>query len=161
PSGVPTQAATQDGVADDLPTRVKAFLGAAYLGVHQRLDRATSGVVVYTKKKEANRSLAEQLESRSVEKRYLACVAGWPKNAPKTLRHALAEGDDGAMRVVPERTRGAQIAVTHVENVERHGDRAMVTLRLETGRTHQARVQLAAIGAPIAGDRLYARERED
>ena len=163
PSGVPTQAATQDGVPDDLPTRVKAFLGAAYLGVHQRLDRATSGVIVYTKKKEANRALAEQLESRSVEKKYLACVSRWPKDAPKTLRHSIAEGEDGAMRVVPERHRGAQLAITHVEKVERAtgSDRAMVTLRLETGRTHQARVQLAAVGAPIAGDRLYAKERDD
>jgi 23S rRNA (cytosine1962-C5)-methyltransferase len=165
PSGVPTQAATQDGVPDDLPTRVKGYLGAKYLGVHQRLDRATSGVIVYTLAREANRGLAEQLESRTAHKRYLACVARWPKNAPSTLRHTIAEGDDGAMQVVPHgsRQKGAQLAITHVEKVERDAksDRAMITLRLETGRTHQARVQLAAVGAAIAGDRIYAKDRVD
>lgn len=164
PPEVPTQAATTDAVADDLPTRLREFFAERdaasepYLGIHQRLDRPTSGAIVYTKRKAANRALAEQLESRRVEKRYVACVARFPKKSPKTLRHAIAPGEHGAMEVVPEKHRGAQIAITHVEGIERHGERALVTLRLETGRTHQARVQLAAIDAPIAGDRIYGKD---
>jgi 23S rRNA (cytosine1962-C5)-methyltransferase len=166
PAGVPSQQASAkgDAVADDLVERVRSFLAArdgvpldrVYLGVHQRLDRATSGVVAYTRKKEANRSFAEQFEGRKVDKRYLAVVTGWPASRKQaTLRHHLADGEDGRVDVVSPKTRGAQLAVTHVELVEHVGDRALLSLRLETGRTHQARAQLAAAGAPIAGDRWY------
>jgi 23S rRNA (cytosine1962-C5)-methyltransferase len=166
PAGVPSQQASAkgDAVADDLVERVRSFLASrervaperVYLGVHQRLDRATSGVVAYTRKKEANRSFAEQFEGRKVDKRYLAIVTGWPTSrAQATLRHHLAEGEDGRVDVVSQKTRGAQLAVTHVELVRHDGDRALLSLRLETGRTHQARAQLAAAGAPIAGDRWY------
>lgn len=159
PAGVPSQAANEE-LADDLATRVRAFLKARdgvepYLGIHQRLDRATSGLLTYAKKREANRSLAEQFEGRSVGKRYVAVVEGWSGPNEKTLRHRLAPGDDGRMIVADARDRRAQEAVTRARVVERVGARAWVELELETGRTHQARAQLAAAGAPIAGDRLY------
>ena len=159
PAGVPSQAADPER-PDDVVTRLRAHLGGAYLGVHQRLDRDTSGLLVFARRKEANAALAEQFEGRSVQKTYLACVAGWPRGRDRTvLRDALAEGRDGAMRVVPPRSRGAKGAVTRVSVVGRSGDRAMLELSLETGRTHQARVQLAHAKAPIAGDSLYGGAR--
>jgi 23S rRNA (cytosine1962-C5)-methyltransferase len=132
----------------------------AYLGVHQRLDRDTSGLLVYARRREANAKLAAQFEGRSVRKTYVACVAGWPRGREQaTLRDALAEGKGGAMHVVGGRAGGraggAKLAVTHVRVLGRREDRAKVELTLETGRTHQARVQLAHAGAPIAGDALY------
>lgn len=182
PAGVSSQAAHADR-PDDLVTRLRAFLSAregraVYLGVHQRLDRDTSGVVLFTKRPEVNAAVAAQLEGRAVVKRYLAGVVGWPSGRrDATLRDELAKGDDGRMRVVSERAgarprgraRGArpdrardgarpprgQLAVTHVEARARRGARALLDLVLETGRTHQARVQLAHAGAPIAGDPLY------
>ncbi|HEX8795103.1 MAG TPA: class I SAM-dependent methyltransferase [Polyangiaceae bacterium] len=155
PAGVPSQAADPER-PDDVVTRLRAHLGGAYLGVHQRLDRDTSGLLVFARRKEANAALAKQFEGRSVEKTYLACVEGWPRGRDRAvLRDALAEGRDGAMRVVPPRSRGAKEAVTRVTVVGRSGKRAMLELSLETGRTHQARVQLAHAGAPIAGDALY------
>lgn len=161
PAGVPTQAA-QEGATDDLPTRLRAFLAArdgvpperVYLGIHQRLDRATSGVIAYTRKKEANKGLAAQLEGRSVEKRYLAAVTGF-RGGDRTLRHRLGPLDGGVVSVVKPTDRRGQDAVTEVRVRAREGDRALLELSLITGRTHQARVQLAAAGAPIAGDRLY------
>ena len=159
PAGVPAQAADPER-PDDVVTRLRAHLGGAYLGVHQRLDRDTSGLLVFARRKEANAALAEQFEGRSVQKTYLACVAGWPRARDRAvLRDALAEGRDGTMRVVPPRTRGAREAVTRVSVVGRSGDRAMLELSLETGRTHQARVQLAHARAPIAGDPLYGGAR--
>ena len=159
PAGVPSQAADPER-PDDVVTRLRAHLGGAYLGVHQRLDRDTSGLLVFARRKEANAALAEQFEGRSVQKTYLACVAGWPRGRDRTvLRDALAEGRDGTMRVVPPRSRGAKKAVTRVSAVGRSGDRAMLELSLETGRTHQARVQLAHAKAPIAGDSLYGGAR--
>lgn len=159
PAGVPSQAADPER-PDDVVTRLRAHLGGAYLGVHQRLDRDTSGLLVFARRKEANAALAEQFEGRSVQKKYLACVEAWPRGRDRAvLRDALAEGRDGTMCVVPARTRGAREAVTRVSVVGRSGNRAMLELSLETGRTHQARVQLAHAGAPIAGDALYGGAR--
>ncbi len=158
PAGVPSQAA-DPGRPDDVVTRLRAHLGGAYLGVHQRLDRDTSGLLVYARRKEANAGLARQFEGRTVDKTYLACVVGWPGGRDRaTLRDALAEDKDGTMRVVRRGPR-AKEAVTHVRVRGRQGDRALLELDLETGRTHQARVQLAHAGAPIAGDVLYGGAR--
>jgi 23S rRNA (cytosine1962-C5)-methyltransferase len=160
PAGMPSQAADARQ-PDDLVTRLLEHLSERggrepYLGVHQRLDKETSGVLVMAKRREANASLAAQFEGRLVEKRYRAAVVGWPKGRRKaTLRDALAMGEGGRARVARVGEKGAQQAVTHVEEVERAGERALLELRLETGRTHQARVQLANAGAPVAGDRLY------
>lgn len=157
PVGMPTQSADPE-MPDDVVTRVKAHLRAEYLGVHQRLDRDTSGVLALTRRREANASMATQFEGRAVEKRYVACVTGWHGKG-RTLEDALAPGDGGRMQVVSSKARGAQRAVTHVRVLGRAGDRAMLELVLETGRTHQARVQLAHAGAPIAGDVLYGGAR--
>jgi 23S rRNA (cytosine1962-C5)-methyltransferase len=196
PSGVPSQAATPDR-PDDLVTRLRAWLtppaalaaSAAspddvYLGVHQRLDQDTSGVLLFTRRPSANPSIAKQFEGRTVTKTYLALVRGWPAGARElTLEDELAKGEDGRMVVVarpaPRRVgrgprgprdpraggrpaaasspspRGGQRAVTRVRVRARRGDRALLELVLETGRTHQARVQLAHAGAAIAGDTLY------
>jgi 23S rRNA (cytosine1962-C5)-methyltransferase len=159
PEGVPSQAADPDR-PDDVVTRLRRFLegrGAdGYLGVHQRLDQDTSGLLVYARRREANAALAKQFEARAVEKTYVACVSGWPPGREKaTLRDSLAPDGSGAMRVVPPRARGAKEAVTHVRAVGRRGDRTLLELSLETGRTHQARAQLAHAGAAIAGDTVY------
>lgn len=141
PAGVPSQAADPE-VPDDLPSRVRSL--AAYLGTHQRLDAETSGLVLFTTERTANASIAEQFEKRRVKKTYLACVTGWRvQDQRTTLRHVL----DGKQ------------AVTHVRVVERRGERALLELDLETGRTHQARDQLTRAGAPIAGDRMYGGAR--
>ena len=111
PAGVPSQAAQPDR-PDDLVLRVRSFLAAragkepsaVYLGVHQRLDRDTSGIVVFTKRPEANAGLAAQLEKRQVKKRYLAGVVGWPKGRrDATLDDELAKGEDGRMVGVARR----------------------------------------------------------
>jgi 23S rRNA (cytosine1962-C5)-methyltransferase len=156
PDGVPTQAADADR-PDDVLARLRRARGErAYFGVHQRLDRDTSGVLLLTRRREANAAIAAQFEGRSVEKRYVAAVEGWPRGRDRAvLRDMLAPGDGGRMRVVTARGGDAQQAVTHVRVLERAGGRTLLELMLETGRTHQARVQLANAGAPIAGDTLY------
>lgn len=173
PAGVPSQAAQPDR-PDDLVLRVRSFLAAregketAYLGVHQRLDRATSGVVLFTKRPEVNAAIAAQLEQRQLTKRYVAGVVGWPKGRREArLADDLVKGEGGRVEVVARRAsardvrRGprpaqrSQHAVTHVALRAHRGERALLDLVLETGRTHQARVQLAHAGAPIAGDVLY------
>ena len=155
PPGVSSQAADAD-VPDDIVARLRQWLTRqgkpSYLGVHQRLDEDTSGVLVFVRKKELNAHVAQQFERRRVKKTYLACVTGWPKNRNEaTLRDLLRVGDDGRAQRGP----GGKPAVTHVRVKERRGERTLLQLELETGRTHQARAQLYLHGAPIAGDVLY------
>lgn len=163
PPFMPFQAvdATRD---DDLVGRLRRHLGRAgepnYLGIHQRLDKDTSGLVLFVREKSANARVAAQFESRSVNKTYVACVTGWPRGRERaTLRDELTAGENGKIIVVPHGVRGAKLAVTHVREIGRHGERAMLELVLDTGRTHQARVQLARAGAPIAGDVIYGGAR--
>jgi len=155
PAGMPSQS-THPGGSEDVVARLGLHLGGAYLGVHQRLDKDTSGLLVFARRREANASLAAQFEGRSVEKTYVACVTGWPNGQQRaSLRSAVAPDKNGTMRVVEARTSGAKTAVTHAKVLARCAQRAMLELCLATGRTHQARVQLAHAGAPIAGDVLY------
>lgn len=162
PEGVPSQSADPTH-PDDLVHRLKVFLrdrdgSEPYLGSHQRLDQDTSGVILYALDKRANKSLAAQFEGRAVDKRYVAVVEGW-SGGGRRLEHQLVRGRDGNTVVAGPRDRRAKRAVTHVEVLERAGGRALLALRIETGRTHQIRAQLAASGAPILGDRLYGGAR--
>ncbi|WP_437965539.1 class I SAM-dependent methyltransferase [Sorangium sp. So ce260] len=175
PAGLSTHAPEADRI-DDVVTRLRAFLrgrgdAEAYLGIHQRLDRDTSGVLLFTRRREANAAVARQFEGRTVQKTYVAAVSGFGDRAPRgTLRHRLVPAPGGAMRAIAEagaggrgmkraggqeKAAGGALAITRYRLLERRGDRALLELRPETGRTHQLRVQLAAIGLPIAGDPLY------
>ncbi|MFT5359028.1 MAG: 23S rRNA (cytosine1962-C5)-methyltransferase, partial [Polyangiales bacterium] len=150
PVHVPAQA--PDGEDDDLPSRAKAHLGLSYLGVHQRLDAATSGVLAYTTDPERNKDFADDLER--AEKHYIACVDSF-KGQGGRLEHWLAPRPGGGSVVSSKNDSRAKLAVTHVEVLRRQGERTLLRLRIETGRTHQIRVQLAERGSPIAGDVLY------
>ena len=159
PAFVSTHAPEPDR-KDDAHSRVMTSLQEAgdarpYLGIHQRLDRDTSGVLVFTRRKEANRAMAEQFEGRRVQKTYVAAVLGKLGPERGVLRHKLVPGRDGVMLALPPTAREGQEAITRWRVLARRGDRALLELTPETGRTHQIRVQLAAAGAPIAGDPVY------
>lgn len=161
PAGVACQAADPDR-PDDLVLRLRRYLASregvaldeVYLGVHQRLDRDTSGLLVYTRRPEANPPLARQFEQRTLAKGYVAVVHG-PVGGKRTLQDRLTRERSGRMRVVPPGQRGGKLAVTGLIPSERVGERSLVSLVCKTGRTHQLRVQLANAGIPIAGDRWY------
>ncbi len=162
PAGMASQAADAER-PDDVASRLSAWLAArgepSHVGVHQRLDRETSGVMVFSRSKAASATLAAQFESRKVEKRYVACVSGWPAGrADATLVDMLADGERGRVVVADRRDKRAKQARTVVRLLQHRSGRAKLELLLETGRTHQARVQLAHARAPIAGDTLYGAQ---
>jgi len=122
-------------------------------GVVHRLDRGTSGLLVLATSEAAHRGLSAALEARTVERAYTAISDGVPDPPAATIDAPLA-------RSVASRTRFAvdpsgRRAVTRYDVLEAFGRAALLDLRLETGRTHQIRVHLAAVGHPVAGDLTY------
>lgn len=122
-----------------------------------RLDRETSGLLLFGKGLTAREGIQRQFEERRVEKAYLAVVVGGPAEDEGRIDGPI-EPDTGSsveikMRSLPGG--GGQPAETAWRVRERLGDRALVELRPRTGRQHQLRVHMAALGCPIVGDKLY------
>jgi len=135
-----------------LSAQVRA-LAAGALPVH-RLDRETSGVVLFGLTREAHRALNAAFESRRAEKTYLALVRG-DLAAPATCELPLVEGRRGAMRVASDGDGRGQKARTDFVPVDRFGGATWCSCRPFTGRTHQVRVHLAALGHPLLIDPRY------
>lgn len=137
-----------------------------YPHISHRLDKETSGVMIICKTREAHKHLAGQFESRKIEKEYFAIVHGVPPHDRGRIDFPIAEHpkEPGKMLAVRTSLRraasggaagSAKPAITDFEVAERFARFASVRLRPLTGRTHQVRVHLAAIGHPVVGDRLY------
>jgi 23S rRNA pseudouridine1911/1915/1917 synthase len=123
-------------------------------GIVHRLDRDTSGLLVVARSPEAYERLKELVQKHELEREYLALVRGRPRS-----RAGRIEASIGRDRRDPTRqsldTDRPRAAVTHFEVIELIGEHALVRVRLETGRTHQIRVHLGAIGLPVLGDSVY------
>ena len=142
-----------------LRDQVIAMLGAnpetfVYHPVN-RLDKGTSGLLCVARHAHAQRLLTAQLHTGGFIREYLAVTEGVPQQKEGVIYAPIARLGPGAQRAV--RADG-QHAVTHYRVEQENGQRALIRLRLETGRTHQIRVHLAHIGCPIAGDYLYGTE---
>jgi RluA family pseudouridine synthase len=130
-----------------------------FLRLLHRLDRLTSGVVLAARAREALRPVARAWREGRVDRRYLAVVEGRPGREETLIDRPIARDPGHAWRfVVADRGRAAQ---TVVRLLDHHHDFSTVECRLVTGRTHQVRVHLAAIGHPVVGDRLYGSARSD
>jgi 23S rRNA pseudouridine1911/1915/1917 synthase len=128
-------------------------------GIVHRLDRDTSGLMVVARSEEAHRRLQALVRRRELERHYRALVVGRPRS-----RSGRIEAPIGRDRRDPLRhsldTDTPREAITNFELVELFPRHALLDVRLETGRTHQIRVHLSAIGLPVAGDPVYGRPRE-
>jgi len=130
-------------------------LGRARLFAVHRVDKDTSGLVVFARTREAERHLGQQFRAHSVERRYLALVRG---TAQSRRIDSWLVRDRGDGRRGSCRQEGAgKRAITHISVLERLGDYSLVECRLETGRTHQVRIHLGEAGIPICGERVYDR----
>ena len=143
------------------------------LGVVHRLDKETSGLVVFTRTWAAKKALLAEFRAHSVHRRYLAIVHGAAKGG--TIRtHFVDDRGDGLRGSIEHRggrkravgSEQSQVAITHFEVIETFDSRAfgpctLIQCELETGRTHQIRIHLSEQGHPVVGDRVYTRGYRD
>ncbi len=127
-------------------------------GLVHRLDRDTSGLLVVAKTESALRSLGKAMMRRAIEREYLGLVSGLPERPKGTIEGAI--GRDPATRFRFALRSDGKPAVTHYELRETLDRHAELIFRLETGRTHQIRVHMAAFGHPIVNDPLYGKRDE-
>jgi len=160
PPGLPTHA-TADLSRPSLVGHVERFLletgAGSYVAVHQRLDRDTSGVVLFATDPRANEGLARAFLGRAVEKTYVALTsrpASVPRRGLLVSAPLSAPGSGGGLRVAVG-SRGASPAETEVVVREVLADALLVEARPLTGRKHQVRAHLAHAGMPILGDPVY------
>jgi 23S rRNA pseudouridine1911/1915/1917 synthase len=161
PVNMPTQ---EDESRDpDLLNVLKAELkvrhqkpGNVYLGLVHRLDRPVGGVMVFAKTSKAASRLSDTVRTRQMDKSYLAVVHGKPNQPQNTLIHWLLKNTDtNTVRVVTEGAAGAKEAVLDYQTLGSSDGLSLVKIKLHTGRSHQIRVQFAAIGCPLYGDQRY------
>jgi 23S rRNA pseudouridine1911/1915/1917 synthase len=128
-------------------------------GIVHRLDRGTSGLLLVARSETAYERLSAAIRERQVERRYLALVRGAPKSRTGRIDAAIGrDRTDRTRRSIDTET--TRDAVTWFAVRERLGERTLLEVRLETGRTHQIRVHLEAIGLPVSGDPVYGAARD-
>jgi 23S rRNA pseudouridine1911/1915/1917 synthase len=122
-------------------------------GIVHRIDKDTSGLLMIAKNDKAHESLAKQLKDKTSKRRYLAIVHGNFTNERGVIEAPIGRNpkDRKSQAVVA----GGKAAVTHFEVIEQFAGYSLLSLELETGRTHQIRVHMAYIGHPVAGDPVY------
>lgn len=123
-------------------------------GIVHRLDRDTSGLLVVARNEEAHRRLARMVRKREVTREYLALVRGRPRSWRGRIEAAIGRDRHDRTRMSLE-TNSPRDAVTHFAVLELLPEHALLRVSLETGRTHQIRVHLAAIDLPVSGDPVY------
>ncbi len=148
------------------PTLVNALLarrhplsheaGAFRPGIVHRLDKDTTGLLMVAKSDQVHRILAAEIADKRAERRYVACVVGDVERERFTVDAPIAVDPKNRIRMAVHQN-GKQ-AITHVKRLRRIDAGTLIGARLETGRTHQIRVHLSAVGHPVLGDPFYAPE---
>lgn len=141
PAGLVT-APTPESDRGNLLDLLQRRPGASTVFLIHRIDRPTSGLLVFGKTDLANRVLGERFAAHDIEREYRAVVAGVIADETQTIDRPIDK----------------KRAVTHVTVVERFADATLITARLETGRTHQIRIHLAGLGHPLLGDDRHGGE---
>lgn len=163
PFNVPVQADRSGDV--DLLNFYKQYLkqtyhkpGDAYLGLVHRLDRPTGGVLVFAKTSKAAARLSAQLRQKQMKKVYLLRCEHTPSPLSGTMEDFLWKDPRQMVHVVPSTTKGAKRAILHYQTLHTNRDgSACCRVELETGRSHQIRVQFASRGCPLLGDARYGK----
>ncbi|MFN7989130.1 MAG: RluA family pseudouridine synthase [Thermoanaerobaculia bacterium] len=156
----PTEAKEKDTLLSRVSTwAAKVGKGRPYISVVHRLDKETSGVLVFARSRKGLVSLQAQLRAHTVDRRYLAVVEGNLEGERGTFEWSIFEEGERRKRVVREGETGIR-AVTDWKVLERFGIATLVEVRLRTGRTHQIRIHFSHAGHPLVGDAVYGEPRK-
>jgi len=125
-----------------------------------RLDRGTEGLVVLAKHKVAERELLNAFKYNKVEKRYYCVVKGYPKQNASLQAYLIKDDKKGVVTIVDNKVAGSEKITTDYNLVTQHGEYALLSVKLITGKTHQIRAHLAHVGLPIIGDGKYGEKQD-
>ncbi len=156
PAGIPVQA---DKTGDKSLLQLAEIYVKSKLFLVHRLDRPATGVVVFAKTKTMVGSLSDQFKERSVRKTYLAVVKDLPKEKEGTLRHFLQKNQKANRTAVSDDNEDGDLSEMTYRLLGSSDNYHLLEVHLHTGRHHQIRAQLAAIGCPIKGDVKYGARR--
>ncbi len=123
-------------------------------GIVHRIDKDTSGLLLVAKNDFAHKSLAAQLKNHTVAREYRAIVYGHLKQTEGIVEAPIGRSTKDRKKMCVTQT-NSKNAITHYSLIEQFNEFSYISLRLETGRTHQIRVHMASIGHPVAGDLVY------
>jgi 23S rRNA pseudouridine1911/1915/1917 synthase len=126
-------------------------------GVVHRLDKETSGLIIFAKNDKAYLNLIKQFKERGIEKHYMALIYGAPKGDRGEINDAIGRSVSDRKKM-STRTRRGKEAVTRFEVIKRFKGASLIKARLITGRTHQIRVHFADAGHPVLGDKTYGKK---
>jgi 23S rRNA pseudouridine1911/1915/1917 synthase len=164
----PAGIAVHPGAGGETETVVSALLSHCELssigrplrpGVVHRLDKGTTGVLILAKTEAAHKKLAKAFSGRRLKKEYLALVQGVVREERGVVEIAIARDRQQRKRMQAVSVQKGRMALSRFEVVERFPTATLLTVRIETGRTHQIRVHMAYIGHPLLGDVLYGGSR--
>jgi len=136
--------------------------GNVFLGTVHRLDRPTSGIVIYARTSKALERLNKMLRDKTIKKTYWAVVQQQPKKASDTLTNYLKKNPkNNKSTAYTKEVEGSKKAILHYKTIKTLDNYSLLEVDLETGRHHQIRVQLSNIGAIIKGDLKYGAKRSN
>lgn len=166
----PSDIVQGDKTGDEpLSEKVKRYIkekynkpGEVFIGVTHRIDRPTSGAVIFARTSKALERVNELFRNKDIKKTYWAVVKNKPQKTEDTLIHYMIKDEaKNKSRAYKEERKGALKAVLHYELIASSDNYHLLEIDLETGRHHQIRCQLSAIGCPIKGDLKYGFERSN
>lgn len=129
--------------------------GRVYLGLVHRLDRPVGGLMVFARTSKAAARLSQQMQQHLMGREYLCVVTGEVKDSFTLTDYLVKDERLNKVTVCEADVKGAQQAILHGECIARRQGTALCAIKLETGRNHQIRVQMAHAGAPLWGDNRY------
>lgn len=141
------------------PNITKVGPDPARPGIVHRLDKAASGLLVIAKTQTAFEHLQKQFFERQIKKEYIALVHGQISKDKGTIEFPIARAKSGRFAALPLGSGGGRPAITEYEVIKRFRNFTLLKVRIKTGRTHQIRVHLYALGHSIVGDKLYKQKK--
>ncbi len=160
----PNQLTQSDQTGDsDLLSEARAYIeekyqkpGKAYLGLVHRMDRPVSGLIVFARTSKAAARLSEQVRTHEMYREYVCVAEGEVSQRFKLVDYLKKDEEANMVRVIPDYLKAeGKLAVLNGVNVRHVDGRSLCAIRLETGRAHQIRVQMAHSGHPLVGDHRY------